>query len=56
MSKNKWMFDLMIEKTKEFNKNSPVKEYTKEELEEINGRIRNGETTSQAIKATSEIP
>ena len=56
MSKNKWYFDLTMEATKKFNKTSPIKVYTKEELEEINGRLRNGEELSEAIETTSEVP
>ena len=55
MSKNKWMFDLTMEKTKTFNKTSPIKVFTKEELEAINERIREGKSVSEAIEASSEI-
>ena len=55
MSKNKWIFDLIMDKTKKFNKTSPVKVFTKEQLEIVNERLRNGETLDAAIEASSEI-
>ena len=55
MSKNKWIFDLIMEKTKKFNKKSPIKVYTKEELEIVNERLRNGKTLDEAIEASPEI-
>ena len=55
MSKNKWHFDLTMEKTKKFNKQSPVKTFTKEELELINDGIKDGKSITEAIETTSKI-
>ena len=56
MSKNKWISDLLMDKMKKFNKKSPVKVYTAEELEEINKHVRDGKSIQNAIKLTSETP
>ena len=55
MSKNKWIFDLLMEKTKDFNKKSPIKVFSPKELEIVNERLRNGETLDEAIEASPEI-
>lgn len=55
MSKNKWIFDLLMDKTKKFNKKSPIRVYTSEELEVINEHIRDGKSVAEAIEVTSEI-
>ena len=55
MSKNKWIFDLLMENTKKFNKTSPIKVYTVEELEAVNERLKDGKSLSEAVETAPEI-